>query len=101
MPANVRLNDLCTGHGIFPSRRVIQGSNNVFINGLPAVRVNDEWEEHCGGLCHNGFSETGSKTVFINGLPAFRIGDKIDCGSRGMTGSDDVFTGDYPQQPEF
>ena len=67
MPANVRLNDLCTGHGIFPSRRVIQGSDNVF----------------------------------INGLPAFRIGDKIDCGSRGMTGSDDVFTGDYPQQPEF
>jgi len=42
-----------------------QGSATVFINGLPAHRVNDQ-DQHCGGV---GTLQTGSPNVFTGGPP--------------------------------
>lgn len=55
-------------------------SPNVFIQGLPAARVNDRvaCPLSTGGLPHvGGPILSGSGTVFINGRPAARAGDRV------------------------
>ena len=47
MPASVRLGDVCSGHGCFPSRPNDQGSPNIFVNDIPVHRVTDHWATHC------------------------------------------------------
>ena len=48
MPKSVRAPiDICTGHGCFPPRNNISGSNNILINGFQAHRVTDPWASHC------------------------------------------------------
>jgi uncharacterized Zn-binding protein involved in type VI secretion len=92
MPAVVRKGDICTGHGCFPSRPNIEGSPDVFVNGIPVHRVGDAWDSHCcGPTCHGGEQQTGSPTVFVNGRPVARVGDQISCGSLNLEGSPDVF----------
>lgn len=91
MPSVVRLRDLCSGHGCFPSRANSTASPNVHTNGIPAHRLGDEWEEHCCVSCHSGVAATGSPNVHVNGIPRCRIGDQVDCGSSMMTGSPNVF----------
>lgn len=91
MPACVRLTDLCTGHGCFPSRPNISASPNVFHNSLGAHRIGDGWAVHCCVTCHGSVQASGSPNVFINGIPQARIGDSVACGSRNMTGSPNVF----------
>ena len=94
MKAATRLGDICTGHGGYPPRNNIEGSSNVFINGIAAHRVGDAWPEHCDGDdCHPSVTASGSSTVFINGKPAARLGDSIACGSVIAQGSPDVFIG--------
>ena len=94
MPAAARLGDLCTGHGCWPPREGVSASPNVFINGIPAHRLNDPWYIHCCDTdCHDGEVASGSGTVFINGLPAARMGDSISCGSLISEGSPNVHIG--------
>lgn len=94
MPAASRLGDSCTGHGCFPPRPSTSGSGNVFINGIPALRVGDSFATHCcGPSCHGGVSAAGSSSVFINGKAATRIGDAVSCGSALAQGSGNVFIG--------
>jgi len=94
MPAVSRLGDICTGHGCFPPRNSTSGSNNVFINGIPAHRQSDSWATHCcGPSCHASSLAAGSSTVFVNGLELSRIGDPIACGSAVAVGSPNVFAG--------
>lgn len=74
------------------------GSQNVFIEGVAAIREND------GGFCncpHGGTfrASEGSSTVFINGNPAVRIKDETTCNLCGRsgyvtTGANTVFIGD-------
>jgi len=66
----------------------IEGSNNVLINGRPAVRQGDAYAAPVGGVL-----ASGSPTVFINGRPAGRIGDTITGGWVDTTGSPNVFIG--------
>lgn len=87
MPSAVRLGDLCTGHSGAGPRPNIQGSENVFINGLGAHRVGDLWAIHYD---HNSVQATGSPNVFVNGVQLARVGDSIACGSRNAQGSPDV-----------
>jgi uncharacterized Zn-binding protein involved in type VI secretion len=74
----------------------IAGSSNVFINGRPALRVDDVGIH---GVCcgPNMWSAAdGAPTVFINGKPAFRRGDPTrHCGGSGklVEGSPDVEIG--------
>lgn len=96
MSEAARLNDICTGHGDWPSRQNIQASENVFVNSRGWHRVGDSWAVHCNNIpeCHDGVLSSGSKTVFVNSRQAGRIGDPISCGSSVATGSNNVFCGD-------
>ena len=94
MAAGTRIGDVCSGHGCFPPRTVMEGSSNVFANGVGIARVGDLWETHCCTIiCHDGRGQEGSSKVFINGRAAMRIGDPIDCGSVVAQGSQSVFFG--------
>lgn len=90
MPGAARLTDFCSGHGCFPSRPNIGASDDVFVNDRGAHRVGDLWNTHTCDSTHGGFTITGSPDVFVNDLPKARIDDLVDCGSRILTGSDDV-----------
>ena len=87
MPAIVRLGDLCTGHGCWPSRPNSSASPNVYIGGLPAHRKGDSWTPHCcGPSCHGGVTSSGSSTIMVNNKPVARVGDPVSCGSTILTG---------------
>ena len=74
----------------------VAGSPDVFVNGLPAIRVGDPGV-HSSCCGPNTWKATkGSGTVFINGKKAHRKGDADKhCGGNGkmIEGSPDVFTG--------
>lgn len=91
MPRVVRETDLCTGHGCWPPRPPASWSEDVFVEGLGAVRVDDGWVVHCCTDCHSGTQVDGSPTVFVNGRSWARIGDSISCGSRNRDGSPSVW----------
>ncbi len=95
MPAVTRLGDVCTGHGCFPPRPSISSSSNVFVNGIPVVRVGDDYAPHGCSNCrpHPGKLASGSATVFVNGRPVGRVGDAVSCGSFVAAGSPDVIIG--------
>jgi uncharacterized Zn-binding protein involved in type VI secretion len=84
----------CPHPGIGPA---IQGSVNVFVNGRPALRVDDIGIHAvcCGANMWQ--AQQGSATVFINGKAAFRTNDPTKhCGGQGklIEGSSDVIVGD-------
>lgn len=89
-----RMTDVCTGHGCFPSRFSVSGSDDVTINNLPAHRVGDSWATHTCVSTHSSVLSAGSSTVFVNGRPLGRIGDTVACGSFVQSGSETVFAGD-------
>ena len=93
MPAVTRINDICTGHGCFPSRSNVQGSGNVFVNKLAVHRTGDKWDAHCCSTCHDSVTASGSGTVYVNGKQIARIGDPVACGSTIAQGSGNVFAG--------
>jgi uncharacterized Zn-binding protein involved in type VI secretion len=96
MPPVARVDDVCTGHGPFPSRKVIQGSGNVFANGLPVHRELDKLATHCKPppiTCHGGVLALGLGSVLVNGRPIARRGDPVSCGGEIATGSPNVFAG--------
>lgn len=106
MPAAARLTDksncpsdghgnLCCPHNV--TGPAIDGSSNVNINGLKALRLGDPGTH--SGCCGSNTWECsqGSSTVFINGKPAVRLGDQTThCGGIGkiITASDNVNIGD-------
>lgn len=102
MPEAVRLGDIQSGHAChYPPTNAITGSQDVLINGLPAVRVGDLYACHGCGCClipvlpvHKVIQCGGSPSVFINGRPAARIGDPTACGGIAITGSCDVLMDD-------
>jgi uncharacterized Zn-binding protein involved in type VI secretion len=89
MPGVVRLGDMCSGHGCFPTRTNMSASWDVLIDGLPVVRVGDLWEPHGCSVCepHDAIQASGSPNVLINGIPVARIGDSLSCGSTNLSGS--------------
>lgn len=90
-----RLGDKCTGHDSYPPRPSISASSNVFVNGVPVLRVGDSFAVHCdnNGNCHGGQVAAGSSSVFANGSPVARIGDPVSCGSSIASGSGDIIGG--------
>lgn len=90
----LRVGDLCTGHDGYHPRPCIDGSPNVFINGIPVHRVGDHWQTHTdGNSSHGGVTIGGSSSIFCNGKAVARTGDAIDCGSFCDKGSANVFAG--------
>jgi len=95
MPPVTRLGDVCTGHDCFNPRPSISASPNVNANGIPVVRVGDNYALHgCSNRKpHTGILVSGSSTVSVNGLPVGRVGDGISCNSSVAAGSPDVIIG--------
>lgn len=91
MPAVVRLGDKSAGH-CFEPRPNIEGSPNVFINGIAVHCVGDAWPVHtCGPSSHDSRTVQGSPNVFVNGKAVARVGDALDCGDICAEGSPNVF----------
>jgi uncharacterized Zn-binding protein involved in type VI secretion len=94
MPAAHLKGMICTGHHCYPPRPNVQGSPDVYINGIPEHRQGDLWAKHCCDSCHSSVLAKGAPNVYVNGKQAARIGDPVACGSRAMQGSNNVFIGD-------
>lgn len=86
MPVS-RLADMTMGHGCYPPQKIIQGSENVFVEGKPTHRVGDAIQPHCCDGCHPSRASSGSPTVFVNGRAMMRVGDRANCGSVLMSGA--------------
>ena len=105
MPGCARVNDtINTGHGCDTTATIVNGSNNVFVNGRSATFEGADISTHtitnpvqtpgappC--IPHPGQKvNTGSGTVRVNGKKMARIGDSADQGSV-TGGSTNVFAG--------
>jgi len=101
-----RIGDIDTGHGCYPPRKIITGSSNVTVNGIPLAHVGSVMQKHdCKknrwgsivsrgvGFGHPSTVSSGSGTVSVNGFPVARMGDSIACGGVIEGGSNDVFIG--------
>lgn len=88
----------CCPH-IAVSGPAIEGSPDVFVNGLSALRVGDKGIHFVCCGTNDWKAMEGSDAVFINGKPACRLGDKTKhCGGDGtlIAGSQDVLVGGNP-----
>src|SRR5262245_8415267 len=84
----------CPHPGVGPA---ISGSPTVFVNGRPALRVDDVGLQAACCGANMWQARQGSATVFINGKAAFRQNDPSrHCGGDGklIEGSGDVIVGD-------
>ena len=96
MPAVSRIGDaVATNHGCDGSTTMAQGSSDVLINGIGAVRVGDLDTVHAfgGRGCssrHQVALSAGSSSVFVNGRSLGRVGDGAETLS---SGSPNVFAG--------
>lgn len=89
-----RIGDVSTGHGCHVPTVAIQGSSNVLVNGIGAVRVGDKYLVHtCGNDTHVDSASVGSKTVKINGQFVMRVGDLLTPAGMVAEGSHSVFVG--------
>lgn len=89
-----RKGEFCTGHGCWPPRANVEGSQNVFCNSIEVHREGDYWGLHVCKDAHIGNLKEGSKTVKVNNQGMARITDPVNCGSFASTGSGNVFCGD-------
>lgn len=96
-----RVGDKTTGHGPYKPRAAVEGSPNVFVNGIAVNRVGDKWAPHGSSPAYNGdphpgegshTTSAGSGTVFANGKAVARIGDPVE-GDTIAAGSSNVFAG--------
>jgi len=96
MPAVSRRGDICTGHASFPPRPSIDGSENVIVGGIGALRVGDGFAVHCNPSpsCHASELGSGSSTVIVNGRGIGRVGDPVACGSAVAKGEPTVLCND-------
>lgn len=90
-----KIGDIGTDHDGFHPTAIIEGSSDVFIDGIPAARVGDALAPHDKpkNPLHPRAIASGSSTVFINGKPAALTGSAVDCGGV-IIGSGTVVIGD-------
>lgn len=95
MPAATRIGDADVAHCSGMVRA--EGSDNVFVNGIPWSRQGDVNTTHLlpGDPCpsHAAPIAVGSTTVFVNGRGAGRVGDAISGCTSVAQGSPNVFAG--------
>ncbi len=88
---------VATNHGCDATTVTKQGSSDVFVNGIGAVRADDLCEVHtipAGPACvpHQVPLTKYSSTVFVNGKGIGRLGDEYS-GHTITSGSGDVYAG--------
>ena len=74
----------------------VEGSPDVNVNAMPALRVGDPGVHSACCGANTWVAAAGSGTVFINGKAAHRLNDQdTHCGGTGkmIEGSDNVITG--------
>ena len=97
MPAVTRIGDADVVHCSRPNR--LQGSDNVFVNGIGVSRQGDNNTTHllppnvppCPS--HAAGIASGSSTVKVNGKGCGRVGDSISGCTSVAAGSSNVFAG--------
>lgn len=90
MPGVSRVGDTATGHASFPPTVLIEGSDNTFVNGIPASRVGDALNPHGSpspSPPHSRAVSQGASSVLINNKPAAYIGSSVNCGGMLVVGS--------------
>lgn len=77
-----KVGDIGTDHDGFPPTKILSGSPDVFIDGIPAARVGDPLEPHDKPNTpeHPRAIAEGSATVFVNGKPLAFTGKNVSCG---------------------
>lgn len=86
-----RVGDKTTGHGCHPPQTIVEGSSNVFLNGIPVARVGDRVSAHtCGNNTHDGVIMAGVSNIFVNGQEIALIGSPVSCGGAVAQGSSDT-----------
>jgi uncharacterized Zn-binding protein involved in type VI secretion len=93
MPQISRVTDIGSGHSCFPPTPAIQGSGDVFVNGLAVHRKGDALAPHACPNCppHPRAASGGSPSVFVNGKAVTRLGDAVNCGGSLSTASANVY----------
>ena len=84
------------GHSDYTPTMSIEGSPNVFANGISVVREGDAYLIHVSpspATHAKPVQDECSSTVFANGKGVARMGDAIDCGHTIAEGSPNVFAG--------
>lgn len=96
-----KIGDIGTDHDGFPPTPIIEGSPDVFIDGMPAARVGDALAPHDkpNNPPHPRKIAAGSSTVLVNGKPLAITGGAVDCGGV-IIGSGTVIVGDEFKQVE-
>ena len=100
MPAVARksgTDSISTGHGCDATTVTDQGSSDVNVNSIGAVRAGDLCQVHlipAGSSCvpHTVALTSFSSTVFVNGKGIGRLGDEYS-GHTVTSGSGNVFAG--------
>lgn len=97
MPRVINTNpiNLTQGHCWAPTTPNL-GSQTVYVENFPAVRVGDSFIDHTPGCTpipttHPVIPIMGSQTVFVNNLPLVRDGDPMACGDVADNGSFTVY----------
>ena len=86
-----RIGDPTTGHGCHPPQNIVEGSPDVFLNGLAVARVGDRVSSHtCGSNTHDGVIMAGVSNIFVNGQEIALIGSPVSCGGAVAQGSSDT-----------
>ena len=101
MPRVSRITDIASGHGCFPPSPAIQGSPDVYVNNLKALRQGDAIAPHGCGNCppHGRNVSGGSPSVYVNGKPLARLNDAINCGGKMAQASPDVWADELDPLP--
>jgi Uncharacterized conserved protein len=87
MPQVVRVGD--NQQDYYGVTSLLQGSSNVFANGIAVGRVGDRFGTHEYG---DDYISQGSSTVFANGISVGRVGDPTaPHGGTIISGSSNVF----------
>ena len=79
-----RIGDVCTGHGSFPPRPLVEGTDDFVVGNSPASKVGDNLAPHGSpspSPPHGGTVASGSSTYYIANQQIARIGDPVSCGS--------------------
>ncbi len=90
MAAVVLIGMQSTSH-CYPPVPLLDGSSNVFINGMAVGLIGGRYPAHtCGTSTHTPVQSQGSSSVFFNGIAVARIGDQMSCGDVCANGSSNV-----------
>jgi len=98
MPKVSRIGDTVSVHECGVTPTAMNGSGDVYCNGISVHRVGDMNTSHpflpavSGCPTHSTALVKGSPNVYVNGKPLARLGDPYGCGISLTKGSPNVYS---------